>query len=182
MDKESIYEIEFSGHSTKREWAVYIIIVIDRKSKNRKLYVGKVGDNRDGCNPIISRIGNHFSLTKIHSQLRNKILDTTLFDYKVLYSIFGEYNKSNHSQARQKINQIERQLNVIIQAKASENFELLNPYKGIGVTKKKSIERKGLLNDKEINKLTKMAERALSFDSPAANHSLKNGNKYPCPN
>jgi len=167
MDTQSIYEIEFSGHSTKREWAVYIIIVIDNKSDKRKLYVGKVGDNRDGCNPILSRIGNHFSLNKIHSQLRNKIVDTTLFDYRVLYSIFGEYNKSNHSQDRQKINQIERQLNLLIQDKASDNFELLNPYKGIGVTKKVLLERKGLLTEKEIYTLTQMAERALSIDKPS---------------
>ncbi|MDI9312664.1 MAG: hypothetical protein QM535_20815 [Limnohabitans sp.] len=167
MDTESIYEIEFSGHSTKREWAVYIIIVIDKKSDTRKLYVGKVGDNRDGCNPILSRIGNHFSLNKIHSQLRNKIVDTTIFDYKVLYSIFGEYNKTNHSQDRQKINQIERQLNLIIQNKASDNFELLNPYKGIGVTKKISLERKGLLSENEIKTLTQMADRAISVDKPS---------------
>lgn len=161
MDTESIYEIQFSGHSTKREWAVYIIIVIDKKSDARKLYVGKVGDNRDGCNPILSRIGNHFSLNRIHSQLRNKLVDTTLFDYKVLYSIFGEYNKINHSQDRQKINQIERQLNLIIQDKVSGNFELLNPYKGVGVTKKVSLERKELLSEKEIKKLTQMADKAL---------------------
>lgn len=37
------------------------------------------------------------------------------------------------------------------------------------MTKKKTLERKGLLSDKEINTLTKMAERALCFDSPANN-------------
>lgn len=170
MENQRIYEIEFSGHSTKREWAVYIIIVIDKKNDKRKLYVGKVGDNRDGCNPILSRIGNHFSLNRIHSQLRNKISDTEKFDYKVLYSIFGEYQKDNHSQVRKKINQLERKLNLLVQEKPSDNFELLNPYKGIGVTKKVSLERNELITESEIAILTQMAKRALSIESSTANN------------
>jgi hypothetical protein len=57
----------------KREYVVYV--VIEKDKNNIKLYVGKTGDNREGCNPLISRCGNHFSYNKIHSQVRNKIVD-----------------------------------------------------------------------------------------------------------
>lgn len=69
----TIFQFEVPGFSTTQEWAVYIIVVKPLFSDEKFFYVGKVGDNRDGCNPIISRIGNHFSHNKIHSQMRNKL-------------------------------------------------------------------------------------------------------------
>jgi hypothetical protein len=51
----------------KRKFAVYVVVV--KAVGHIELYVGKVGDNREGCNPLISRCGNHFSYTKIHSQI-----------------------------------------------------------------------------------------------------------------
>ena len=86
LSKNKIWKIgsfEISGHSTKRKWAVYMFIASPiNNNKLKKIYVGKVGDNRAGCNPVISRVGNHFSHNKIHSQIRNKIGDTENYDYK----------------------------------------------------------------------------------------------------
>jgi hypothetical protein len=156
-----IYEFEIPSHTTRREWAVYVIIARNRNGAKKILYVGKVGDNRDGCNPIISRIGNHFSHNKIHSQIRNKIPATTEYDYKILYSTFGEYVQ-NQLNFKDKVNELERQLNIYIQQNVEklENVEFLNPYKGIGVSKSKQKERSELLTEIEKNALKKLANKA----------------------
>lgn len=80
----NIFEFEIPGHTTRREWAVYVVIATSKNENEKIFYVGKVGNNRAGCNPIISRIGNHFSHNKIHSQIRNKIAKTTEYNYRVL--------------------------------------------------------------------------------------------------
>ncbi len=160
-----VFDFEVPAHATRREWAVYIIVATaNGVSKTKFLYVGKVGDNRDGCNPIISRIGNHFSHNKIHSQLKNKISDTTTFNYHVHYSTFGVYDKATHAHNIKKINEIERRLNILVQSEIvdkKDEFELLNIYKGVGVTKKQKEERKKLLSKENIELLAKYIENAL---------------------
>jgi hypothetical protein len=163
MSLDSIYEFEIPGHSTRREWAVYVIIAVS--SDGRKLfYVGKVGDNRDGCNPIISRIGNHLSHNKIHSQLRNKLDETANYNYRVFYSVFGKYDKNNHERDRLKINEIERRLNLLIQSKISNQSELINPYKGVGVSNNKKAERLKLLTVSEIDQIKNLAAKVCSLN------------------
>ena len=84
-----------------------------------------------------------------------------MYNYKILYSIFGEYNQIDHSSSRQKINEIERRLNLILKEKTSTiNIEFLNPIKG-KISKKLTNERKHLLTDLEINVLSKMADKAI---------------------
>ena len=161
----NIFEFEIPSHSTRRELGVYIIVATSKADKKKYFYVGKVGDNREGCNPIISRIGNHFSHNKIHSQLRNKISNTTEFNYKVHYSTYGIYNQLTHSQDIEKINEIERRLNIIIQTQIiakTDKFELLNIYKGIGVNKSVKAKREQLLSQEDIETLKSLAENALS--------------------
>ena len=47
------YEFTLHKESVKRKFAVYVVIA---KSKtDTKLYVGKTGDNNDGCNPESSK-------------------------------------------------------------------------------------------------------------------------------
>ena len=80
------------------------------------LYVGKTGDNRAGCNPVISRAGNHFSYNVVHSQLRNKVPDPHLCDYEFFYVTFDTYDAEN----RQKvdvINEMERAANRELQSR-----------------------------------------------------------------
>ena len=156
-----VFEFEIPAHSTRREWSVYIIVAKNRKSHKRKFYVGKVGDNRDGCNPIISRIGNHFSHNKIHSQMRNKLENTTDSDYKIHYASFGEYNVEFHKDGRSKINELERQLNLYLQKSIRNNDEILNPYKGVNVSKQKIIERKQILSKEDTELITLLAEKAV---------------------
>ena len=50
-----IGSFKISGHSTKRQWAVYLFIATPINGNGqKKIYVGKVGDNRDDCNPFIA--------------------------------------------------------------------------------------------------------------------------------
>lgn len=157
-----IFEFEIPAHTTRREWAVYVIVARQKTTNKKIFYVGKVGDNRDGCNPIISRIGNHFSHNKIHSQMRNKISETTLFDYKVFYATFGRYNIKTQNTDKAKVNELERQLNRYIQQNllTLDNIEFLNPYKAVGVSKKKENDRQQLLTEDERQKLKELADRA----------------------
>jgi hypothetical protein len=159
-----VFEFEIPYHATRREWAVYVIVAKHRTETDKMFfYVGKVGDNRVGCNPLISRIGNHFSHNKIHSQMRNKVKDTTEYNYKVFYSTFGVYNIENHPIDKDRVNQLERQLNRFVQEKLDNNELLLNPYIGRGISKKKEEERKTLLNNQEVLQIESLADKALQY-------------------
>ena len=128
------YEFTLHSESLKRRFAVYVVVA---KSKhNTKLYVGKTGDNNDGCNPVISRCGNHFSYNDIHSQVRNKLEDHEKREYTYVFDHFDEYHssKSERRVCIDRINEMERWLNQEIQADLSslKDIELLNPYSGTG--------------------------------------------------
>lgn len=142
----NISSIDISGHSTKREWAVYVISATHITDKLQFLYVGKTGDNRAGCNPIISRIGNHFSYNRIHSQLRNKLKDksfeTTDFTYKIFYATFGAYNESTRNKDKDRINELERRLNKLINTRKKNYMELLNEFQGNGYLNKAEKEKR----------------------------------------
>ena len=116
----------------KRRFAVYIVIA--RGTDNIKLYVGKTGDNREGCNPVISRCGNHFSYNKIHSQLRNKLTDHELRDYTYVFEHFEDYhaNANDRRAAIDRINEIERWVNQLIRDLVADRpeCELINEYEG----------------------------------------------------
>lgn len=126
----------FSLHkeSLKRKFAIYVVVA--RGSRDTKLYVGKTGDNREGCNPLISRCGNHFSYNKIHSQVRNKLDDHEDREYVYVFDHFDDYveGESERRKRIDKINEMERWLNQEIQARAGNwaGVELLNPYRGAG--------------------------------------------------
>jgi len=110
--------------------------VIALKAGDAKLYVGKTGDNREGCNPIISRCGNHFSYNKIHSQVRNKIPDHEDREYVYVFDHFDEYcmDHAKRRYAVDRINEMERWLNLSIQDAIARirGVALLNPCRGGG--------------------------------------------------
>ena len=170
---EKIGSFKISGHSTKREWAVYLFIASPTNGNGlHKIYVGKVGDNRVGCNPVISRVGNHFSHNKIHSQIRNKITETENYDYEYFYCHFGAYetDEIKRKGSRDKINELERELNRLVQKRMDENrFELLNPYKGNHISKEKRMERSKLIGESEKEMLKELCERALQATKPKNN-------------
>lgn len=160
-----IGHFKISGHSTKRNWAVYLFIASPINGKGiKKIYVGKVGDNRDGCNPVISRVGNHFSYNKIHSQIRNKIGKTENYNYEYFYCHFDNYESDEklRIKSRDKTNELERELNRIVQKRMNKNsFELINPFSGKTVSKAKREERAKLINKSEREMLEKLCEKAL---------------------
>jgi hypothetical protein len=105
------HKFRLNPESLKRRFAVYVVLAKGRR--NTKLYVGKTGDNREGCNPVISRCGNHFSYNKAQSQIRNKILDHEHRDYTYIFDHFDEYydDIEKRRQAIDRINEMERWLN-----------------------------------------------------------------------
>lgn len=137
----SIHRLTVPGHATRRDFAVYVVVARERGTKNFFMYVGKTGDNREGCNPIISRAGNHFSFNKVHSQVRNKLADRSnndpqLFDYEYFYIAVGSYNAQDaaRKQSIDLVNEMERALNIAAQRRLPGICSscLLNPYKGGG--------------------------------------------------
>ena len=76
-----------------RKFAVYVVVA--KLDSDTHLYVGKTGDNREGCNPMISRCGNHFSYNEIHSQVRNKIPNHEDRDYTYVFEHFVDYPKDD---------------------------------------------------------------------------------------
>jgi hypothetical protein len=130
---------KLNRESLKREFAVYVVIA--QGHQRTTLYIGKTGDNREGCNPIISRCGNHFSYYKIHSQVRNKIDRHEDYEYTYVFDHFGAYSDDLKERKFQidQTNEIERWLNKEIQKLAIErdNCVVANPYKGTGYVNKK---------------------------------------------
>lgn len=128
------YKFTVHPESLKRRFAVYVVIA--KGTGDTKLYVGKTGDNREGCNPVISRCGNHFSYNKIHSQVRNKIPEHECREYTYVFDHFDEYSDdvSQRRDAINKINEMERWLNEEIQGlvHGAVDMELLNPNSGNG--------------------------------------------------
>ena len=100
-----------SSQALKREFLVYVVVATDGKTFD--LYVGKTGDNREGCNPLISRCGNHFSYNKVHSQIRNKLDDHEEKEYTYIFNHFGAYIEDSEERKPliDMINEMERFLN-----------------------------------------------------------------------
>lgn len=128
---------QINRESLKRKYAVYVVVA--KSDNDVQLYVGKVGDNREGCNPLISRCGNHFSYNKMHSQLRNKLTDHESRDYTYVFEHFDDYSDTNKKSIAS-INEMERWLNQEIQVLTNQEttIKLLNPYKGSAYLNKKT--------------------------------------------
>lgn len=125
---------KLNKESLKREFAVYVVIIVSPQ-KDMIFYVGKTGDNREGCNPIISRCGNHFSYNKIHSQVRNIIKNHEGCEYTYIFDHFGKYTKDKDDRKKlvDQINEMERWLNQeiqkIIKDKNINSCIIANPFK-----------------------------------------------------
>ena len=154
--------------SLKRKFAVYVVVA--RGSDDIKLYVGKTGDNRKGCNPLISRCGNHFSYNDIHSQVRNKLDDHESRDYIYVFDHFDDYAEDETFRRRSvdSINEMERWLNQEIQKRCKNwtNITLLNPLSGIYYVKKDELEKRATFrtaeNEKKIYALLEEVENQIA--------------------
>jgi hypothetical protein len=147
----SVFRFTVPGHSTRRELAVYIIVGRRVDDSEFFAYVGKTGDNRAGCNPVISRAGNHFSYNKIHSQVRNKVTDPHLFDHEYFYVTFDTYDDDNRN--IDMVNEMERATNRELQKRLSPGFTscLKNPYKGSGFlpAAEKEVRRQFMTSERQ---------------------------------
>lgn len=124
-------KLKFPKEALLRYLSIYISIAENKDTI--KLYVGKTGDNRDGCNPIISRIGNHFSFNPIHSQIRNKIKNHEEWDFTFIFENIEKYDENSKDRKSQidYINEMKRWANekLLIVASSFKNCEFLNPLK-----------------------------------------------------
>ncbi|QES93283.1 hypothetical protein F0358_11475 [Empedobacter brevis] len=157
---DNINIFEFNGKLTEQNWLIYIVEI--KSFNGKQYYIGKVGDNREGCNPIISRIGNHFSFNKIHSQLRNKLqLKPNEYSYKVFTLNVASYTEENRPYFREKINEFERFANQLMQKHFLSN-EILNPYKGKHISKKENERRNLILNSFEKNQVENLIKTIIN--------------------
>jgi hypothetical protein len=126
------YKFTLNRESLRRRFAVYVVIA--QGCDDTKVYVGKTGDNREGCNPLISRCGNRFSYNTIHSQVRNKIPDHEHREYTYVFDHFDEYSDDidQRREAINRINEMERWLNEELRRSliGVGDTELLNPFLG----------------------------------------------------
>lgn len=149
------HKFSLNSQALKREFAVYVVVATDGHKFD--LYVGKTGDNREGCNPLISRCGNHFSYNKIHSQIRNKLDDHEAKEYTYIFDHFGAYTEDDEDRKPliDMINEMERFLNQEIAKLAQElpDCVLHNIYKGVGVSRAKKEQRETLRTDSRVQKI-----------------------------
>ncbi len=128
----------------KRSFSVYVVLAIGRR--HTQLYVGKTGDNNIGCNPVISRCGNHFSYNDLHSQIRNKIEKHEDWQYEYIFDHFDTYTEDKNARRLRtdRINEMERWLNQKIKSLAASlpHVELVNEYKGTGYIPKHERDRR----------------------------------------
>lgn len=145
------YEFTLHKESVKRKFAVYVVIA--RSKTDTKLYVGKTGNNNDGCNPVISRCGNHFSYNEVHSQVRNKLDDHEDREYTYVFDHFDDYNEDKDARrvSIDRINEMERWLNEEIKAMAASKagITLLNEYKGTGYISAEEKQKRAAFRTQE---------------------------------
>ena len=155
------------GEAAQREYAVYLIVARHRSSKDTRIYVGKTGDNREGCNPLISRAGNHLSFNPIHSQSRNYLGSPEEFDFDFFFTTFGPYVRASESRSGiNLVNEMERQLNALAQ---KELGKIVNPLKMSGfVSKVKRQTRSRLVTPERTAQLEELVARVKEFVRTAA--------------
>jgi hypothetical protein len=169
----SVYRFTIPGHSTRREFAVYIVVARRPGTPDFFVYVGKTGDNRDGCNPVISRAGNHFSYNKIHSQVRNKIVDKDggephLYDYEYFYVTFNAYRigDENRKNSVDVVNEMERATNRELTRRLATSLKTrhLNEYKGVGYVQPAERDaRQRLMTPDRLRLVTDLVDAVMEY-------------------
>lgn len=166
------------GHATRREFAVYVVIARKLDDANFYIYVGKTGDNREGCNPVISRAGNHFSYNDVHSQVRNKIQNHEEYDYEYIYITFDKYDEDKEIRKEQVnvVNEMERVVNDVIQKILAPNYVscLLNPYTGSGyLPRDEKAKRESLRSSSRLTKVTALINALITYISTFAPKAIR---------
>ena len=158
----NVGRLHVPAEATRREYAVYVMVARHRSTKAVKLYIGKTGDNREGCNPVISRAGNHLSFNPIHAQTRNQLGDPEHYDFDFFFTSFGPYIRPSRSRRGiDLVNEMERRLNVL----AQETFgKIINPLKLSGhVSRAERRYREALATPARLAKLKKLVKTVRRF-------------------
>ena len=161
----SVNQFFIPGQATKRDFAIYAVVArrIDNDD-DWHVYVGKTGDNNQGCNPVISRAGNHFSYNNIHSQVRNKLAPAQPyeFNFSYFYVTFGPYVHGGDNRGSvDSINEMERlAIDLVKDAlPATRRHRLLNPRAGTGYLSRANRDRRESLRTPEsLKKIQELAE------------------------
>lgn len=164
--------------SLKRKFAVYVVVA--KSIDDTKLYVGKTGDNNDGCNPLISRCGNHFSYNKMHSQIRNYLDDHEDRDYTYIFDHFDDYptDSAVRRVCIDNINEMERWLNEEIQSaiKGMQNLKLLNPFGGLGyISEVEKRKRSAFRTPERLRQIESLVTAVMGKIEAPDNNSGANG-------
>jgi hypothetical protein len=150
------------AEATRREYAVYVMVARHRTTKTVKFYIGKTGDNREGCNPVISRAGNHLSFNPLHAQSRNHLGNPEHYDFDFFFTSFGPYVRPSQSRCGiDLVNQMERCLNFL----AQEAFgEIMNPLKLSRYVPRAERDRRSRLETpKRMSQLKKLVKTVRRF-------------------
>jgi len=165
-ESRDTFHFHVPGEAARREYAVYLIIARHRDSEVRRYYVGKVGDNREGCNPLISRAGNHLSFNPIHSTARNYLGNPEDYDFEFFFTFFGAYVHPTESRdGIDLVNEMERQLNWLAQKEFGKIENTLK--KDDYLPKWKREERRKLVTPElrvQLQRLVKTAKEFLLKD------------------
>lgn len=159
------HTFKIEPEALKRCFSVYVVVA--KRGAETKLYIGKTGDNSKGCNPIISRCGNHFSHNKIHSQIRNNLEAHEDWQYTYAFEHFDPYPQCEKARTEclARINEMERWLNKMIQKLAEvcprDQVEVLNPYHGRGHVTTDERKRRNAFRTDEAKKKLKLVVDAV---------------------
>lgn len=161
------HQFSIEPEALKRRYSTYVVVA--KGSDGIKLYIGKTGDNREGCNPMISRCGNHFSYNHIHSQVRNKMEAHEDWSYTYVFDHFDEYpdDVAVRRECINRINEMERWVNFEAQKLASKyiNVQVLNPFLGTGYVSNVEKERRQVFHTEEarikVNGIISAVKRVL---------------------
>ena len=168
-----VHRFSIPGHATRRDFSIYAVVARRTATAEWYVYVGKTGDNRAGCNPVVSRAGNHFSYNDIHSQVRTKLAPALPheFDFEYFYVPFHPYSEDDEDRRGKidSINEMERAANVAIYDALpdGEKNRLLNRYSGRGyISKENLIRRLQLRTDQNNAEIASLVAAVISFVRP----------------